>query len=89
MIYQLPSGKIIELSLEQYLDMTDEDIEYFIAYNIGNEIENPFFNASLNNKETIILESSDEIEEETLDLLEITVIDKLIDLDVDKSMLEE
>jgi len=89
MIYQLPSGKIIELSLEQYLDMTDEDIEYFIAYNIGNEIENRFFNASLNNKETIILESSDEIEEETLDLLEITVIDKLIDLDVDKSMLEE
>ena len=85
MIYQLPYGKTIEISLDQYLDMTDDDIEYFIAYNIGNEIENPFFNSSFNYKQIVDLE----LEDVTLDLVELNVIDKFIDLDLDKSMLDE
>ena len=27
MILQLPNGRIIEISVEQYLDMTDQDIQ--------------------------------------------------------------
>ena len=27
MIYQLPNGRIIELTLEQFLDMTDEELK--------------------------------------------------------------
>jgi hypothetical protein len=50
MIYQLPTGKIIEISLEQYLEMTDDDIEYFIAYEIGDYIEDPFFGCTFYNK---------------------------------------
>lgn len=87
MLYQLPHGKIIELSLEQYLDMTDDDIEYFIAYNIGNEIENPFFDLSFTHKQVVILDIEDETD--NLDLLDVHVMDKLIDLDLDKSILEE
>lgn len=87
MLYQLPHGKIIELSLEQYLDMTDDDIEYFIAYNIGNEIENPFFDSSFTHKQVVILDIEDETD--NLDLLDVHVMDKLIDLDLDKSILEE
>ena len=87
MIYQLSSGKIIEISLEQYLDMTDEDIEYFIAYNIGDEINNPFYNASFNYKQVNLVE--DDKNEEVLDLLDTDIIQKLTDLDLDKTMLEE
>ena len=43
MIYQLPTGKIIEISLEQYLEMSDDDVEYFIAYEIGEYAEDPFY----------------------------------------------
>jgi len=50
MIYQLPNNKIIELTIEQYLEMTDDDIEYFIAYDIGDHVENPFYNSLLENK---------------------------------------
>lgn len=28
MIYQLPSGRIINISIEQYLNMSDDDLKY-------------------------------------------------------------
>lgn len=43
MLYQLPSGKVIEISVEDYLDMSDEDLEHIIANNSGEAIDNPFF----------------------------------------------
>lgn len=42
MLYQLPNGKCIELSLEQYLRMSDEELNMYVAYNIGEEINDPF-----------------------------------------------
>lgn len=35
MIYQLPSGKIINISIESYLKMTDDDFKYMEERNIG------------------------------------------------------
>lgn len=87
MIYQLENGKIVEISLDQYLELTDDDIEYLIAYNIGDEIENPFFNSSFNYKQVLI--SNDLEENKILDLYETNIVDKLIDLDLDKSIFEE
>ena len=50
MLYQLPTGKVIYLSLDDYLDLTDEDIQYFISTGLGDQPLNPFFGSSLNNK---------------------------------------
>lgn len=47
MLYSLPTGKVIELSVEQYLDMTDEELEYLISINHGDAIEDPFFGSML------------------------------------------
>lgn len=84
MIYQLQTGKIIELSMEQYLEMTDDDIEYFIAFNVGELVNNPFFRSSFQNKP--VIEQDEDI---TLNLTEMDSDDKLIDLDLDQTMLEE
>ena len=35
MLYQLPNGKIIFLTIEQFLDLTDEDIQYMISVDFG------------------------------------------------------
>lgn len=43
MLYSLPNGKVIEISVEQYLDITDEELEYLISVNYGEYVENPFF----------------------------------------------
>lgn len=51
MLYNLPNGKTIELTVAQFLDMTDEDLEYLIAHNHGNEINNPFYSSALDNEQ--------------------------------------
>jgi len=84
MIYQLSTGKVIEISLEQFLEMTDDDIEYLVAYNVGENINNPFFKSSFQNK--VIIEVDDDI---TPDLLETDSVQKLSDLDLDRSMLDD
>jgi len=35
MIYQLPSGKIIQLTVDQYLNLTDRDLQDFEASGAG------------------------------------------------------
>jgi hypothetical protein len=42
MIYQLPNGKVINISIDQFLDMTDLDIQYFMSINGGDYASNPF-----------------------------------------------
>tara|TARA_B110000967_G_scaffold206439_1_gene253159 strand:+ start:2562 stop:2822 length:261 start_codon:yes stop_codon:yes gene_type:complete len=45
MLYQLPSGRTIELSIEQYLDMTDEELTELdcLGSSYTMEINNPFY----------------------------------------------
>lgn len=77
MLYQLPNGKVIEISTEQYLEMTDEELEYLIAYNYGEVQENPWFGSVLLKQEK---------EDDPVVLPEITDLseaDKLLDLDID------
>ena len=76
MLYQLPNGKVIEISTEQYLEMTDEELEYLIAYNYGEVQEDPWFGSVLLKQEK---------EDDPVDLPEITdlsEVDKLSDLDI-------
>jgi len=49
MIYQLPTGKIVHLSLEEYLNLTNEDIQYLISTGLGESPNNPFYSSSLSN----------------------------------------
>ena len=49
MIYQLPNGRIIEMSLDQYLYLTDEELKDLNG--LGNEyssnVRNPFYKSAL------------------------------------------
>lgn len=42
MLYQLPNGKVINISIDQFLDMTDQDIQYLMSINGGDYCPNPF-----------------------------------------------
>lgn len=78
MLYQLPSGKVIEMSTEQFVEMTDEELEYLIAYNYGDTQENPWFGSVL------IKQIKEEFYEELpIDLTEIVDDDKINYLDMD------
>lgn len=79
MFYQLPNGRVIEISTEQYFDMSDEELEYLVAYNYGDIFENPWTGSVLNNFKV----STDDEPEMLPDLLNTSDIDKIIDLDLD------
>jgi hypothetical protein len=49
MIYQLPNGKTVYLSLEEYLSLTDEDIQYLVSTGHGSDPVNPFHASALSN----------------------------------------
>jgi len=42
MQYQLPNGKVVHLSIEEYLDLTDEDVQYLMSIDYGEHIRDPF-----------------------------------------------
>lgn len=85
MIYQLPTGRVIEISTEQYLEMSDEELQYFIAYNCGEMIENPWFGSVLSKQDNSAPDKPDTFTE----LTDIPEEDKFTDLDIDPSLTEE
>jgi hypothetical protein len=79
MYYQLPNGKVIEISTEQFLDMTDEELEYLVAFNYGEVIENPWQGSILSKHDR----AHDDQQDIIPDLTNVPEIDKLSDLDID------
>lgn len=85
MLYQLPNGKVIEISTEQFIEMSDEELEYLIAYNYGEIMEDPWFGSVLSKKDKA---PSDPVEPAT-DLTDIPEDQKISDLDIDFNLEEE
>jgi len=48
MYYQLPNGKTIYLTIEEYLNLTDADIQYLVSLNVGESVLNPFKGSVVN-----------------------------------------
>jgi len=94
MIYQLPNGKSIEMSIEQYLRMSDDELKNMVAYNFGEEFNDPFIFSVLRHglaKEDVEEElENDFSEEEIEDLLDVAPEDKIFDEDyIDYDNLEQ
>lgn len=49
MIYQLPNGKIIHISVEEFLDLSDQDIQYMMSINAGDHAPSPFYGSVIKN----------------------------------------
>lgn len=47
MIYQLPNGKVVYLSIEEYLDLTDIDVQYLMSLDYGDYLIDPFANSAV------------------------------------------
>ena len=82
MIYQLPNGRIIEMSLEQYLDMDDIEIRELngLGKEYTSEAPNPFYKSSLKGPVRFKKDEPEvEIPEREPDLDEIKDIEKMDD----------
>ena len=59
MLYQLSNGKTIYLSVEDFLNLTDEDIQYLISTGQGSDPVNPFHGSALSKKGKTIVNKHD------------------------------
>jgi len=83
MIIQLPNGRIIECSVEQYLSLSDEEIKDLNGLSAAytKEVGNPFYNTYFDSNQIDLDEDDDYFHEKELALDEIDEIDKREDLD--------
>ena len=85
MIYQLPNGRIIEISTEMYFELTDEEIMELngLSNTQTSDITNPFYKSVIKKgtKDAIEEEKSEiwDVEEREPDLDEIKSIEKMDD----------
>jgi hypothetical protein len=47
MLYQLPNGKVIYISIEQFLELSDQDIQYMMSIDYGEYAPNPFTDSAI------------------------------------------
>ena len=59
MIYSLPNGKVIYLSIEQYLDMTDQDIQFLMSINAGEYSKGPWQGSSIRKPKKVVEEEEE------------------------------
>jgi hypothetical protein len=63
MYYQLPTGKVVQMSIEDYLNLTHRDIQYLLSINAGEYIHNPWTDSAISRiKKEMIEEIGDEEE---------------------------
>ena len=66
MYYQLTTGKVVKLSLEEFLELTDADVQFLMSIDYGDHIIDPFHgsaveNTSLKEYDFSFIPSDDEI----------------------------
>jgi hypothetical protein len=53
MLFQLPSGKTIRITEEQFFKMSDDEIQELNADDIGHVVENPFYDSCLAQRDEV------------------------------------
>jgi len=72
MLYQLPNGKVIHMSIDEYLSLTDDDVRFLVSVNAGETIINPFQGSVLQDN---IKDDVEYEEEEVLDDTDVIIFD--------------
>ena len=74
MLYNLKNGRTIELTIEEFLYLTDDELNYLEGMDIGDHIEDPFHLSPISKEPKKL---PDEPEEITVDKLPASI--KLLD----------
>lgn len=73
MLVNLPNGRTVDMSIDEYLRLGREGYQYLVAQNFGACIEYPFYSSALHLKFTWAdedIEDEEEEEDETFPLLD-------------------
>lgn len=59
MLYQLPNGKVINIAVDDYLNLTDEDIQMLIALNYGEYPSSYWYGSCIETIEIVVKQTHD------------------------------
>lgn len=59
MLYQLPNGKVINITVDDYLNLTDQDIQMLIALNYGEYPSSYWYGSCIETVEIVVKQSHD------------------------------
>ena len=81
MIYQLPNGRVIEMSLDQYLDLDEQDFRELngLGKEFTSDITNPFYKSAVHSNRKQKPDQIEEWNEREPNLDEIKDIEKMDD----------
>ena len=74
MLYQLPNGKVVSLTMDEYLSLSDEDIQDLVASNIG-RIPTSYWHGSA-------IKDSKKLSDDTSDEPELTACEQFYSIDL-------
>lgn len=86
MLYQLPNGRTVYLTVEEYLNLSDSDIQFLVSNCYGEEILNPFHGSVCGKDSPDVeydfsyLSDDDEIDSSFNDISDDIPFDDIIDL---------
>ena len=81
MLYQLPNGRVVHMTTEEYFNLTDDEIQFLVAFEYGESINDAFHGSVIKKKGEII---EDEPPEKIRELPDVTLLEKYEDQDVPK-----
>jgi hypothetical protein len=70
MLYQLPTGKVVWLEIDDVINLSKEDLQFLIAVNAGEHVHNPFKHSAINKKDSGVTEEDLVDEEEDVSNVE-------------------
>ena len=50
MIYQLPNGKVIKITLEEFLSLSDEELAFLESHDYGESVTSPWVGSVISSK---------------------------------------
>jgi hypothetical protein len=60
MLYQLPNGKVISITIEEYISLTDEDVQDLVALNLGKHPTSHWHGSAIKFPKTQVNEEDEE-----------------------------
>ena len=76
----MPNNRVIYMTLEEYLNLTDDEVQFLVAFEYGTPINNAFHGSAVDTKQKPE-EEEDEEELENKELPEVNSLEKFQNLD--------
>ena len=79
MYYQLPNGKVVQMSVDECLNLKHKDIQYLLSINAGEYINNPWTDSAISRSKNDIIDPVVSDKSETVNVEQVEELETFFD----------